>query len=363
MKAKKILGALVVCFLMCYVNYVSASVVYFKNFQPNLLLSETYTLKIKGLPKNSKIQWSSTNKKVATIDKNGKIVAKGYGHTTIKAKFNGGTLSNKMYVREPKLSKSKLKININKTEILQLKNVPKDSDEISWSNSNSKVAIVSVMDFGKNYVNIQAKETGTTIIKAVFKGKEYSCKVTVVDPSIVQDPSTVSGTLIPSDQTSSNLRNNLFVILIPIKNDEINGGNVTKYVDHFFSSLFSTKYSDGLTIVSSSKYNNYTINISNLKSGSYYLLMIDRTKQYTLNESFNNQFNKDIKIFEELFSEEDFEELKSSIIRGNYAYNYYLKQINLKPNQITDISYDFTKYYNGSIINVGVGFPPQLFCV
>lgn len=56
----------------------------------------TYTLKVTGT--TSKVKWSTTNKKIATV-KNGKVTAKGTGKCTIKAKVDGKTLKCKVTVK------------------------------------------------------------------------------------------------------------------------------------------------------------------------------------------------------------------------------------------------------------------------
>ena len=48
---------------------------------------KSVTLKLNG---SKVVKWSSDNKKIATINKNGKVVAKGVGTTTIKAKAKNG---------------------------------------------------------------------------------------------------------------------------------------------------------------------------------------------------------------------------------------------------------------------------------
>ena len=94
----------------------------------------------------------------------------------------------------------------------------------------------------------------------------------------------------------------------------------------------------------SNQYNNCTVDIGNLKSGKYYLMLVDKTKPYPWDEEFSTKFNQDMKVFETLFSKDNFEELKTSIVKDNYIYyKYHYKEITLEPNQSYDISYDFTK--------------------
>ncbi len=56
-----------------------------------LSVGKTGTFKASGKTKG--ITWSSSNKKVATVNKNGKVTAKGAGTASIKMKVNGKTYS------------------------------------------------------------------------------------------------------------------------------------------------------------------------------------------------------------------------------------------------------------------------------
>ncbi len=60
---------------------------------------ETATLKVKQL-KNATIQWSSKDKQIATVDKNGNVTGVKAGATTISAKVYGKTLKCKVTVKE-----------------------------------------------------------------------------------------------------------------------------------------------------------------------------------------------------------------------------------------------------------------------
>ena len=64
----------------------------------SLYRDETKTLKLKYLPQNAKVTWTSSNKKVATVSSSGKITAKKLGTTTITAKYNGITYKAKVTV-------------------------------------------------------------------------------------------------------------------------------------------------------------------------------------------------------------------------------------------------------------------------
>lgn len=127
------------------------------------------------------VTWSSSNKKVATVDKNGVITALKKGTATITAKTSGGKKATcKVTVTVPAddiyLTTS---VNIKKgsTKTLTPTVFPENSNEkITWSSSNKKV--VTVDKNGK----IKGIKTGTATITAkTASGKKATCKVTVVN--------------------------------------------------------------------------------------------------------------------------------------------------------------------------------------
>lgn len=59
----------------------------------------TYTLKVKGTKK--KVKWTTSNKKVATVNSKGKVTAKKKGTATITAKVGGKKLKCKITVKNP----------------------------------------------------------------------------------------------------------------------------------------------------------------------------------------------------------------------------------------------------------------------
>lgn len=127
------------------------------------------------------VTWSSSNKKVATVDKNGVITALKKGTATITAKTSGGKKATcKVTVTVPAddiyLTTS---VNIKKgsTKTLTPTVFPESSNEkITWSSSNKKV--VTVDKNGK----IKGIKTGTATITAkTASGKKATCKVTVVN--------------------------------------------------------------------------------------------------------------------------------------------------------------------------------------
>ncbi len=143
-------------------------------------LSQTlkYTLSPKG--SISKIKWSSNNKKVATVNSNGKIKARGRGTATISAKLPSGKSAKckvTVYIKATGINFSKSALTINRGESKNLSYTisPRNTTEkATFSSSNKKV--VTVNSKGK----ITARNVGTATISAkIPSGKTAKCRVTV----------------------------------------------------------------------------------------------------------------------------------------------------------------------------------------
>ena len=124
--------------------------------------------------------WSSSNKKVATVDKNGVVMAVKKGTVTITAKTSGGKKATcKVTVKVPatkvKLNKTKATVAKGRTLTLKATMTPSSStDKLTWTSSNKKVATVD-----KNG-KVKALKKGTvTITVKSASGKKATCKIIV----------------------------------------------------------------------------------------------------------------------------------------------------------------------------------------
>lgn len=144
-----------------------------KNPKLNMTKSTIYlyankTLKITG--KVGKATFKSSNKKVAVVNKSGKITAKKKGTCTITVKTNGITLKCKVTVKNPRLSKSKLTLyNTDKYKLKMLGGKGK----IKWKSSNKKVATVTSKGV------VRGKKGGTCTITAKRGKYTLKCKIRV----------------------------------------------------------------------------------------------------------------------------------------------------------------------------------------
>lgn len=136
-----------------------------------LIATQKETLKLNNV--SGKVTWSSGNKKVATVDKNGKVKALKAGKTTIKAKAGKTTYRCSLTVKSSGMNKSETVVYTRKTVKLK---VIGNSGKATWSSGNKKVAKV---DSKGKVTGIKA---GKATIKAKIGNKTYQCKVTVKNP-------------------------------------------------------------------------------------------------------------------------------------------------------------------------------------
>lgn len=119
---------------------------------------------------SGKTTFSSSNKKVATVDSKGKVTAKKKGTVKITAKNNGKSASVTITVKNPKLNKTKVKIKAKKSFKLK---VTGGTGKVTYKSSKKKVATVS------NKGKITGKKKGTATITVKVSGVKLTCKVTV----------------------------------------------------------------------------------------------------------------------------------------------------------------------------------------
>lgn len=133
-----------------------------------------------------KLTWSTSNKKVVTVTKSGKIKGVKTGTATITVKTTSGkkatckvtvVKSNKKSAGI-KLSAKKLTLKQNATKQLKATLDKNATDKVTWSSSNKKVATVD-----KNGVVTAVKKGTVTITAKTSGGKKATCKVTVKVPA------------------------------------------------------------------------------------------------------------------------------------------------------------------------------------
>ena len=135
-----------------------------------MIKGQSRTLKITGLKKGQKITWKSSNSKMVTVNKTGKLQAKAKGSATITGTVSKRKYTCKVTVQAPKLNKTAVTLKVGQTYQLKLSGT---NQKITWKSSNSK--IVTVNKTGKLF----AKSAGNATITAQVNGIRFVCKVKI----------------------------------------------------------------------------------------------------------------------------------------------------------------------------------------
>ena len=170
----------------------------------------TLQLKLKGT--NEKVKWSSSSKKIAVVDKKGKVTAKKKGKATITAKVGNKKYTCKLTVKPAfeLLESTDKSISLkpgDKTEILLKLHLKKMGKGVTYSISDKKVIKCKWYDTDHDILDITALKPGEATI--TFKNKltkdTIKAKVTVKEhletpaptveptpePTPIPDPLTV----------------------------------------------------------------------------------------------------------------------------------------------------------------------------
>lgn len=116
------------------------------------------------------VKWSSSNKKVATVNGKGVVKGKKSGTCKVVARFGGKKYACKVTVVNPRLNKKK--ITVYNSRSFRLK-VTGGKGRVRWKSGNKKVATVSKKG------TVTALKGGTCTVTAVRNGITLKCRVTV----------------------------------------------------------------------------------------------------------------------------------------------------------------------------------------
>ena len=168
------------------VDYIHVSEISLDVTEKTLYVGETLNLTATVSPENSTyktVEWTSSDKSVATVDAEGKANAIGKGTTTITAKADGKEATCKLTVLAPvkgvSISKTALSLLVGESATLTATLIPADAtprEEFTWSSSAPDVVSV---DAGV----VKALTVGTATITAAVEGFTAGCVVSVSKPA------------------------------------------------------------------------------------------------------------------------------------------------------------------------------------
>ena len=139
--------------------------------------------------------FKSSNKKIATVSKNGKVVGKRKGRATITVVDNNGKKYNcEITVEAPSLNKKSLTLQVNQSYGLKLKG---NTQKISWSSSDKSV--VRVNSKGR----VTAYSEGTAVITAKVGNKRFKCKIKVKAKELPEVTPTPEATETPTPEPTA----------------------------------------------------------------------------------------------------------------------------------------------------------------
>ncbi|MGC5326190.1 immunoglobulin-like domain-containing protein, partial [Brevibacillus sp. SYSU BS000544] len=184
-------------------NAANATLLVGSEDDATLMLTAVAKDKDGNIVTGKKVAWSSSNAKVASVDKNGKVKAIASGKAVISATIDGKEATLKVTVTEPKVEKVEIENTADDAELvvgsnddgsLVLKAVALDKNgkelkekKIEWTSLAPMVATVD--DKGK----VTAIAVGKAKIKATVDGKSADFEVTVkANPSISLETNLLS---------------------------------------------------------------------------------------------------------------------------------------------------------------------------
>ena len=176
---KKILFTLCLCVLALNVfisNQSDAGSTTLNLTSDSYTLSQgkTLQLKINGV-KAKKVKWKSSNKKVATVSKNGTVKAVKSGNATISGKYKGITFKTKITVKENATTYNKILCEDDKLRVM-LKEIKNGKIYIILENKHNKEIEV----FGDIF-EINGESYSDDIWEYVQPGFKCNCKLTLYD--------------------------------------------------------------------------------------------------------------------------------------------------------------------------------------
>lgn len=161
-------------------------------------------LKVKNISKKTKVQWSTSNKKMATVDKTGAVWLIKPGKVTAMAKVNGKTLKCQITAKTNiQLNSEFFYLNVGKQKKLYPKNLfPKEKGIVKYWSLNPIIASIN-----KKGV-VTGRSSGSTSLRVKVGQCILNCNVTVIKPTTMNVDGNM--TMVTGDAAQLKLLNNTF---------------------------------------------------------------------------------------------------------------------------------------------------------
>ena len=130
--------------------------------------------------------WKSSDSKVASVNKYGKVTAKKDGSAVITAKIKDAYASCLVTVNKTRISISHTKVNLQRGESVSLKAITSNGSKVTWKSRKKSVATVD------EYGRITGIKPGETEITCSADGTSVTCFVTVDYPSVTLNKSRIT---------------------------------------------------------------------------------------------------------------------------------------------------------------------------
>lgn len=158
------------------IKKASQKISYTKNYQ-KAYGSKAFSIKVKRISGNGKLQYSSSNKKVVTVNGKGKVTIKGTGIATITVKAAATSNYNASNV------KVTVKVNPKKQVLKSVKSLKGRKLSVSWKKDTKATGYQVQYSTSKNFkkgiksITVKKQKTTSVTIKKLKAGKKYYVRV------------------------------------------------------------------------------------------------------------------------------------------------------------------------------------------
>lgn len=135
---------------------------------------------------NKKPTWKSSDSKIASVNTYGLVTGKRAGTVKITAKISGAEMSCTVKVNKTVITVDKKSLSLEHNESVKLKASTSNGSLVVWKSSKKSVALVD--DQGQ----VLALKPGEALITASADGTSVTCKVTVKQPRVTLNKTSVT---------------------------------------------------------------------------------------------------------------------------------------------------------------------------